>query len=87
MLVAVRAIAPVAGMPPNKGEAIFAIPCETNSMFESCFEPIIPSATTADKSDSIAASTAIEIAVGNSVVIVLMLKSGSFGFGSAVGIM
>ena len=33
MLVAVRAIAPVAGSPPNIGEAMFAIPCATSSVF------------------------------------------------------
>ena len=32
--VAVRAIAPVAGIPPKSGEAMFATPCATNSMFE-----------------------------------------------------
>ncbi len=54
-LVAVRAMAPVAGMPPNSGEAMLATPCATSSMLERCRPPIIPSATTADSSDSIAA--------------------------------
>ncbi len=31
ILVAVRAIAPVAGKPPNRTEARFAKPCATNS--------------------------------------------------------
>ena len=77
LFVAVLAMAPVAGIPPKIGEAMFATPCAINSMFESCLEPIIPSATTAESKDSIAASTAIEIAVGKSVVIVFMLKSGN----------
>ena len=32
--VAVRAMAPVAGMPPNIGETMLATPCATSSMFE-----------------------------------------------------
>ena len=52
--VAVRAIAPVAGMPPKSGETMFAMPCATSSMFDRCRPPIMPSATTADSSDSIA---------------------------------
>ena len=32
--VAVRAIAPVAGIPPKSGDAMFATPCATSSMFE-----------------------------------------------------
>ena len=57
--VAVRAIAPVAGIPPNNGEAILAMPCATSSMLERWRPPIMPSATTADSSDSIAARSAI----------------------------
>src|SRR6185503_2310568 len=56
-LVAVRAMAPVAGMPPNKGETTLATPCATSSMLERCRDPIIPSATTAERSDSIPASS------------------------------
>ena len=33
-LAAVRAIAPVAGMPPNQADIIFPTPCPTNSAFE-----------------------------------------------------
>ena len=84
--MAVRAIAPVAGIPPNRGLAILAIPWAMSSVFESCLVPIIPSATTALKRDSMAASTAIEIAVGNRVVIVFMLRAGRVGFGSVLGI-
>ena len=57
--VAVRAMAPVAGMPPKIGDAMFATPCATSSMFERWRPPIMPSATTAESSDSIAASSAI----------------------------
>src|SRR6266513_335476 len=57
--VAVRAIAPVAGIPPNNGEAMLAMPCATSSMLERWRPPIMPSATTADSSDSIAARSAI----------------------------
>lgn len=59
MFVAVRAIAPVAGMPPKIGDARLATPCATSSMFALCRVPIMPSATTAESSDSIAASSAI----------------------------
>ena len=53
-LVAVRAMAPVAGMPPKSGETMLATPCATSSMLERCLPPIMPSATTAESSDSIA---------------------------------
>ena len=86
MLVAVRAIAPVAGIPPKTGLAMFAIPCAINSVFESCFVPVIPSATTALNSDSIAARTAIEIAVGNKSIIVCRLNDGRLGAGIEDGI-
>lgn len=33
MFAAVRAMAPVAGMPPNGAEAMLPVPCATNSMF------------------------------------------------------
>jgi hypothetical protein len=59
MLVAVRAMAPVAGMPPKSGEATLAMPCATSSMLDRWRPPIIPSATTADSSDSIAPSVAM----------------------------
>ncbi len=38
---------------------MFATPWATSSMFERCRPPIIPSATTADSNDSIAASIAM----------------------------
>src|ERR1051325_325311 len=44
MLVAVRAIAPVAGRPPTNGETRFATPRPTSSMLESWRSPLILSA-------------------------------------------
>ena len=74
---AVRAIAPVAGIPPKNAEPIFAAPCATSSIFERCFEPIIPSATTQDSSDSTAASTAIVNALGRSALTLAKVTSGT----------
>jgi hypothetical protein len=62
ILVAVLAIAPVAGIPPNRELPMFAIPCAINSVLERWFPPIIPSATTVYNNDSIAPSNAIAIA-------------------------
>ena len=59
ILAAVLAIAPVAGIPPNRAEAIFPSPCATNSVSERCLPLIILAATTQDKRDSMAASTAM----------------------------
>ena len=78
-LVAVRAIAPVAGMPPNSGDAMFATPCATSSMFERCRPPIMPSATTADSSDSTAPSIAIVNAGPTSAVTCASERCGSTG--------
>lgn len=45
-LTAVRAIAPVAGTPPNSGAAMFASPCPNSSLSGSCLRPtVMPSAT------------------------------------------
>ena len=63
MLAAVRAMAPVAGMPPKAAEPILATPCATSSMLGRWWEPIMPSATTADSSDSTPASTAMVTAL------------------------
>src|ERR1700722_8284246 len=62
MLVAVRAMAPVAGSPPNKGDRMLAIPWATSSTFELCLSPLMRSETTADIKDSIAPSIAIVMA-------------------------
>ena len=77
MFAAVLAIAPVAGMPPNNAEPMLPIPCATSSMLELCFEPIIPSATTQESRDSIAASTAMVSASGKSAPTAEKLNSGS----------
>ena len=63
-MAAVRAIAPVAGIPPKRADIIFPIPCPINSAFDLCLLPIIPSETTAESRDSIAASIAI-VKAGN----------------------
>jgi hypothetical protein len=64
MLVAVRASAPVAAMPPKNGHTRFAMPSPISSEFGSCSVPLMPSATTADISDSIAPRIAIANADG-----------------------
>ena len=58
MLVAVRAMAPVAGSPPNIGDTMFATPCATSSTFGLWRSLLMRSDTTADISDSIAPSMA-----------------------------
>jgi hypothetical protein len=55
--VAARAIAPVAAKPPKTGVSMFARPCPTCSWFGLRRVPVMPSATTAVSSDSIAPST------------------------------
>src|SRR3546814_2767145 len=50
-LVAVRAMAPVAAIPPNSGRIRLATPWPMSSWFESCRVPAIPSATVADSSE------------------------------------
>ena len=57
--VAVRAIAPVAGIPPNSGATRFAAPWATSSMFDRWRPPIMPSETTAESSDSTAPRSAM----------------------------
>ena len=66
IFVIVRAIAPVAGIPPKKGTMIFAAPCAMSSVFELCLSPITPSATIAESRDSIAPNIAIVKADGKS---------------------
>ena len=63
--VAVRATVPVTQMPPNRPDAILATPCPTSSQLERWRRPVMPSATTAESSDSIAPSSANEIAFGS----------------------
>ena len=84
--VAVRAIAPVAGIPPEIGEAMLAIPCATSSMLERWRPPIMPSATTAESSDSIAPSSAMVNAGAARVVSIGSVTWGSVGRGSPASI-
>jgi hypothetical protein len=62
---AVRAIAPVAGMPPKKGVSRLPMPRAINSESGSCRVRAMPSATTAESSDSMAASIAMVKALGS----------------------
>ena len=77
ILVIVRAMAPVAGIPPKMGEAMLAIPCPISSVFELWWSPITPSATVADSSDSMAPSTAIVTAGPTNPLIVSHVSSGT----------
>ena len=63
-LVAVRAIVPVTQMPPNRAEPILATPWATSSQLERWRRPVMPSATTAESSDSMAPSSAKADRVG-----------------------
>ena len=54
----------MAGIPPKNGTTRFAMPCATSSIFERCFPPIIPSATTAESRLSIAPRNPIAAADG-----------------------
>ena len=82
MLVIVRAMAPVTGIPPKIGTMMLAAPWAISSVFESWRSPMTPSATVAESSDSMAPSTAIVKAEGISRLIVSMLKASPSGFGS-----
>ena len=64
MLAAVLAIAPVAGIPPNRAEPMLPTPCAINSMLERCLELIMLSETTQESKDSIAARIAMVKAFG-----------------------
>ena len=84
-LVMVRAMVPVAGMPPKKGVTKLAAPCAINSWLGSCRSPITPSATRAHSSDSMAPSSA-SVMVGISRKRAdSQLKLGSWNAGSAAG--
>ena len=78
----VRAIAPVAGMPPKIGVTTLATPCAISSVFELCLSPITPSATVAESSDSMAPSMAMVNAVGKSVSMTSKFITGAAAFGS-----
>ena len=82
MLVMVRAIAPVAGIPPKIGVTTLAIPWAISSVFESCLSPITPSATAAESKDSIAPNTAMVMATGKRFLMASQLSSGTTASGS-----
>ena len=84
MLVIVRAMAPVAGMPPKSGEARLATPCATSSVLELWWSPMTPSATVADSSDSMAPSTAMVIAGATRLFIVSHVITGTCTSGMAL---
>ena len=64
ILAAVLAMAPVAGIPPNRADAALPAPWAISSILELCLPPTMPSATTQDRRDSMAASTAMVRASG-----------------------
>ena len=84
-LVTVRATVPVAQMPPNRAEAILATPWATSSQLDRWRRPVMPSATTADSSDSMAPSTAKAMASGSTAAALARLMSGNDGSGGKRG--
>ena len=67
-LVAVRAMVPVTQKPPKSAEPTLAMPCATSSVFERWRRPVMPSATTAESSDSIEPSSAKLKAAGRTAM-------------------
>ena len=84
-LVAVRAMVPVTQKPPNSAEAALPTPCATSSQLERWRRPVMPSATTAESSDSIAPSSVKDKAAGSTSRIFAKLNTGKDGNGSAWG--
>ena len=85
MLVTVRAMAPVAGMPPNSTDAMLAAPWAVSSTLELCLSPVMPSATTHESSDSMPASRAMVMASGNSSRTRAKVNVGQTKLGSSRG--
>src|SRR5699024_6934883 len=85
ILVALRAIARVAGIPPKRGVTIFAIPCPISSRSELCLLPVIPSETTADSRDSIPPNIAITNAGCQSIKIFSQVIWGYLNVGNDCG--
>ena len=77
---------PVAGMPPKNGETKFAMPCAISSWFGSCRSSIMPSATRAQSSDSIAPSRAMVMVGATRWRAASQDSSGSVKAGRPVGI-
>ena len=84
ILVIVRAMAPVAGIPPKRGEAILANPCATNSVLESWWSLITPSATVAESRLSMAPRIAMVMAGDTRFLMVSQLISGTCAAGSSL---
>ena len=84
-LVAVRAMVPVTQIPPKRPETTLAAPCATSSQLLRWRRPVIPSATTADSSDSIAPSSANDTADGSTSRTLPHPTSGSDGNGKLLG--
>ena len=85
-LTAVRAIAAVAGTPPNSGAARLASPCPNSSRSGSCrWLTLMPSATVADSRHSSAASAATASADGSSVPSAPRSRKPSDGAGRPAG--
>ena len=72
-------------IPPNKAEAILAIPCATSSMFERCLRPVMLSATLADNRLSTPPSKVKDRATGRSRTISSAETGGSAGAGRPCG--
>ena len=77
MFVIVRAMAPVAGIPPKIGEARLAIPCAISSVLELCLSPMTPSATVAESNDSMAPRMAIVMAGDTSDLMTSHVSEGT----------
>ncbi|OQC10236.1 MAG: hypothetical protein BWX79_01346 [Alphaproteobacteria bacterium ADurb.Bin100] len=85
MLVTVRAMVPVAGIPPKKGVTKLAMPWAMSSWLGLCRSSIMPSATRAHSSDSMAPSKA-SVTVGISRNLAdSQLKAGQANDGRPAG--
>ncbi len=83
--VAVLAIVPVTQNPPKSAAPILATPCATSSQFERCRRPVMPSATTADRSDSMAPKSVNEMAAGSTAATFSTDRFGRLGAGKDEG--
>ena len=81
MLAIVRAMAPVAGMPPKRGVMMFATPCPMSSVLALWCFPVTPSATIAASRDSMAQSMAMVKAGETSSLMTSIDISGTTGLG------
>ena len=82
ILVMVRAMAPVAGIPPKIGATILAMPSAINSVLELWWSLIIPSATVAERSDSMAPRAAMVTAIGKRFFTASQSSAGISAFGN-----